>query len=197
VFWKIKQALQSFEHVFSAECRNSETYFIEKKVGFDTVTLLRRADENLHETIRPFVPDPALNELREAGRCLALEAYTASGFHTLRGVEVVMGAYYKAVSSAPRDFRSWHDYVEALEELAKEKDGKKPKHPSAKVAAMLDRMREIDRNPLMHPDESLDEAGADSLFKLGIVTIAEIAKDMRDMAEQPELKLIANESQAG
>jgi hypothetical protein len=40
----------------------------------------------------------ALDELREAGRCLALESYTASGFHTLRGLEVVMAAYFKAVS---------------------------------------------------------------------------------------------------
>jgi len=33
---------------------------------------------------------------------------------------------------------------------------------------------------------------ADTLFKLGIVTITELAKDMRDMIGQPELKLIAN-----
>ena len=31
--------------------------------------------------------------------------------------------------------------------------------------------------------------GADTLFKLGIVTITELAKDTRDMAAMPELKL--------
>jgi hypothetical protein len=194
IFWETKNALQEFRHVFSAECRNSETYFMEKKVGFDISTLLHSAEENLHESIRPSVPKLALDELREAGRCLALESYTASGFHTLRGLEVMMAAYYKAVSGNSKEFKSWFDYVEALEELASD-DSSPQKHPSSKVAAMLDRMRQLDRNPLMHPSDTLDEVGADSLFKLGIVTITELAKDMRDMANQPELKLVTSNVQ--
>ncbi|MEZ2143174.1 hypothetical protein AAE026_12785 [Bradyrhizobium sp. DN5] len=42
----------------------------------------------------------------------------------------------------------------------------------------------------MHPSDSLDEMAADTLFKLGVVTITELAKDLRDMAGQPELKLV-------
>jgi hypothetical protein len=196
LFWNLKAKLQEFRHVFSAECRKSETYFIEKKIGFDISTLLHSAEENLHDSIRPCIPQAALTELREAGRCLALESYTASGFHTLRGLEVVMGAYYRAVSTTEKEFRSWHDYVEALEELAQEKDGIKPKYPSPKVASMLDRMRQLDRNPLMHPSDTLDEMAADTLFKLGIVTITELAKDLRDMAGQTELKLVTSDAAA-
>jgi hypothetical protein len=55
---------------------------------------------------------------------------------------------------------------------------------------MIDRMRELDRNPLMHPSDTLDEMAADSLFKLGVITITELAKDMRDMAGQSEMKLV-------
>jgi hypothetical protein len=188
--WRMRSSLDAFRHVLAVECRKSETYFIEKVVGFDLQTLLHSADENIHQAIRSSVPETALKEIREAGRCLALENYTASGFHTLRGLEVVIGAYYKAVSGKEKDFRSWHDYVEALEELAKEKDGKTPKYPSSKAAAMIDRMRELDRNPLMHPSDTLDEMAADSLFKLGVITITELAKDMRDMAGQSEMKLV-------
>ena len=61
---------------------------------------------------------------------------------------------------------------------------------------MIDRMRELDRNPLMHPSDTLDEMSADGLFKLGIITITELAKDMRDMAGQKELKLITNNAEA-
>ena len=191
-FYHTRTKLDEFRHVLAAECRKSETYFIEKKLGFDISTLLHSAEENLHDSIRPSIPAPALVELREAGRCLALESFTASGFHTLRGLEIVMAAYYRAVSTTEKEFRSWHDYVEALEELAQEKNGVKPKYPSPKVAAMLDRMRQLDRNPLMHPSDTLDEMAADSLFKLGIVTITELAKDLRDMAGQTELKLVTN-----
>jgi hypothetical protein len=196
MLYNVRSKLERFRHVLAVECRKSETYFIEKVVGFDLPTLLHSAEENIHHTIRPCVPGPALNEIKEAGRCLALENYTASGFHTLRGLEVVIAAYYKAVSGKDREFRSWHDYVEALEELAKEDDGVKPKYPSSKVAAMIDRMRELDRNPLMHPSDTLDEMAADGLFKLGIVTITELAKDLREMAGQAELKLIAKDGEA-
>jgi hypothetical protein len=191
--YDVRAKLDQFRHVLAVECRKSETYFIERMVGFDLPTLLHSAEENIHHSIRPFIPAPALNEIRQAGRCLALENYTASGFHTLRGLEVVIASYYKAVSGKDREFRSWHDYVEALEELSAGKGGVKPRYPSSKVAAMIDRMRELDRNPLMHPSDTLDEMAADSLFKLGVITITELAKDMRDMAGQPELKLVASD----
>jgi hypothetical protein len=161
-------------------------------MGFDVSLLLHEAEQNIHESIRPFLAKEVIEEIKAAGRCFALENYTASGFHTLRGLEVVMGDYYKQASGKDREFRSWYDYIEAFKELEAEKNGIKPKYPSPKVSAMLDRMRQLDRNPLMHPRDSLDEMSADTLFKLGIVTITELAKDMRDMTGQPELKLIAN-----
>lgn len=190
--YSLRAKIEEFRHVLSAECRKSETYFVEKKVGFDVPTLLHSAEENLHGSIRPFVPASALSEIREAGRCLALESFTACGFHTLRGLEVVMAAYYRAVSGKDKEFRSWHDYVEALEALAVEAKERGATYPSPKVSSMLDRMRQLDRNPLMHPSDSLDEMGADTLFKLGIVTITELAKDLRDMAGQAEMKLVTS-----
>ncbi|MEZ2143175.1 hypothetical protein AAE026_12790 [Bradyrhizobium sp. DN5] len=145
--YTLRAKLDEFRHVLSAECRKSETYFIEKKVGFDVPTLLHSAEENLHGLIHPYVADAALAEIREAGRCLALESFTACGFHTLRGLEVVMAAYYKAVSGQEKGFRSWHDYVEALETLAAQAKENNASYPSPKVASMLDRMRQLDRTP--------------------------------------------------
>lgn len=190
--YQVRSKLDQFRHVLAVECRKSETYFIERVVGFDLPTLLKSADENIHHSIRPFIPNTALQEIREAGRCLALECYTASGFHTLRGLEIVIGAYYKAMSGKEKEFRSWHDYVEALKELTDKQSSIKPGIPSPKSAAMIDRMRELDRNPLMHPSDSLDEMAADSLFKLGIITITELAKDIRDTGGQTEMKLVVS-----
>src|SRR5690606_27839346 len=79
---------------------------------------------------------------------------------------------------------SWNDYVKAAKALA---EGDGDKKPSPKVASMIDRMRELDRNPLMHPRDTLDEEGADMLFRLATITVYEIVKDMkangRSMAE--------------
>jgi hypothetical protein len=197
-FYASKTKIEEFEHVFTAVCRKCETYFVEQKLGFDISLLLHRAEANLHESIRSFVAPEAIEEIKSAGRCFAVENYTASGFHTLRALEVVMGDYYKQVSGKDKEFRSWYDYVEAFKDLEAEVDGKKPKYPSPKVSAMLDRMRQLDRNPLMHPRDTLDEMGADNLFKLGLITITELAKDIREMAGQGELKLITSDvAQAG
>lgn len=191
-FYAIKSALSEFRHVFSAECRKSETYFIEQKMGFDISLLLHKAHQNIHPSVMPFISKAAVEEIKSSGRCFALENYTACGFHILRALEVVMADYYKQVSGKDKEFRSWHDYIQAFTRLEKSRTKRASKYPSPKVAAMLDRMRQLDRNPLMHPRDSLDEMAADTLFKLGIVTITELAKDLREMAAEPELRLITD-----
>lgn len=192
----IRPPLDEFVHVFSAEGRGCETYFIEaRKLGYDISTLMRGADERVHETVRSIVPEQARREMRAAGRCLALESYTASGFHALRAMEVVIAEYYKAVSQKDKEFKSWNDYIQALDELEREREATSAKFPSRKVVSMLDRIRQLDRNPLMHPRESLDEMGADTLFSLAVTTITEMAKDLREMAGQSEMKLVASDGQ--
>ena len=155
----------------------------------DISTLLRDGHSRIHESIRMFVPAEAQGELKEAGRCLALESYTASGFHTLRTLEIVMDGYLKVASGKDREYRSWYDYIKALSRLSRPRVNVVHR-PSPKVVAMLDRMRELDRNPLMHPRDSLDEMGADTLFSIGLATITEMAKDLRDWGGQKDLELV-------
>jgi hypothetical protein len=71
--------------------------------------------------------------------------------------------------------KSWYEYLNQIEKLVKELP--EPKKPSAKVAPMIQRMKDLDRNPLMHPRDTLDIAGADQLFNLAAITTVELAKD--------------------
>jgi hypothetical protein len=125
-------------------------------------------------------------EIDESGRCFAVDSYTACGFHALRGLEIVMEDYYEIITKKKSKFRSWYDYVKAFTRLSATRGKRKSKYPSPKVAAMIDRIREFDRNPLMHPRDTLDEPGADTVFNISIATITEMAKDMRDLKENPE-----------
>jgi len=185
-FYQLRTAMESFTHVFRAECRDNETYFIERKAIYDTAALVGRASNKIHSSIRPSVAKEALDEIDEAGRCFAVDSYTACGFHALRGLEIVMEDYYEAVTKKKSKFRSWYDYVKAFKTLASSRGKRKSKYPSPKVSAMIDRIREFDRNPLMHPRDTLDEPGADTVFNISIATITEMAKDMRDLKEKPE-----------
>ncbi len=186
-FFEVTNRIDKFKHVFAAECGRSEIYSVEQKMGYDISSLLHDAEKNIHADIRHLISDNALTEVRDAGRCFALENYTASGFHILRALEVVMGDYYKKVGGEDKEFRSWFDYTKEFEKLVDTREGRQSEFPSPKVVSMLDRMRQLDRNPLMHPRDSLDEMAADTLFKLGVVTITELAKDMREMTGQLEL----------
>ncbi|MCW5698165.1 MAG: hypothetical protein KIS96_15760 [Bauldia sp.] len=186
VFYSIRNALDSFTHVFKAECRDNETYFIEKKAIYDTASLVSRASDKVHESMRPHIAKEAMQEIDEAGRCFAVDSYTACGFHALRGLEIVMEDYYEAVTGKKSKFRSWYDYVKSFKSLANTRNKRKSKYPSPKVAAMIDRIREFDRNPLMHPRDTLDEPGADTVFNISVATITEMAKDMRDIKQNPD-----------
>lgn len=185
-FYQVRAALDSFIHVFKAECRDNETYFIERKAIYDTASLVSRASDKIHASIRAYVAKDALQEIDESGRCFAVDSYTACGFHALRGLEIVMEDYYEAISKKKPKFRSWYDYVKAFKRLANTRGKRNSKYPTPKVAAMIDRIREFDRNPLMHPRDTLDEPGADTVFNISIATISEMAKDMRDLKETPE-----------
>jgi hypothetical protein len=182
----VRSALDSFTHVFKAECRDNETYFIEQKAIYHTASLVSRASDKIHATIRPYIASQAMQEIDEAGRCFAVDGYTACGFHALRGLEIVMEDYYEAIKKKKPKFRSWYDYVKAFKTLANTRGKRQSKFPSPKVAAMIDRIREFDRNPLMHPRDTLDEPGADTVFNISIATITDVAKDMRDLKANPE-----------
>lgn len=185
-FYRVRTALDSFTHVFKAECRDNETYFIEQKSIYHTASLVAQASNKIHVSIRPYISAAAMQEIDESGRCFAIDSYTACGFHALRGLEIVMEDYYEAVKKKKAKFRSWYDYVKAFRTLANTRGKRQSKYPSLKVSAMIDRIREFDRNPLMHPRDTLDEPGADTVFNISIATITEMAKDMRDLAENPD-----------
>lgn len=198
VWSTVSSNIDHFVHVFNAACRDAETYVIERKLIYDTSALLHRASEKIHKSIRDLVAKEALEEIDQAGRCFALEAFTASGFHALRGLELVMASYYQTINGSAGDFKSWSDYNKAFIDLEKSKEERGSKYPSAKVVTMLDRIRQLDRNPLMHPQDTLDEMSADTLFTVSVAAITEMAKDMRDMRDNPEQKqltLIAGDAE--
>jgi hypothetical protein len=160
--------------------------FIEQKSIYHTASLVSRASDKIHVSIRPYVSAEATQEIDEAGRCFAIDSYTACGFHALRGLEIVMEDYYEVIKKRKPKFHGWYDYVKAFRTLANTRGKRQSKYPSLKVSAMIDRIREFDRNPLMHPRDTLDEPGADTVFNISIATITEMAKDMRDLAANPE-----------
>lgn len=172
----IVRRIDTFRSVFEAECRDVDVYSVGQISIYKTSALVSGASGAIPSDIAAHLPPVTLEEFDNAGRCLAFDLPTACGFHALRGLELVMDAYLNSFGVTTSGFRSWNDYISAASELSKQEGaGKKP---SAKVTAMLDRMRSLDRNPLMHPRDKLDPISADMLFRLATITVVEMSRDM-------------------
>lgn len=186
-FHRIRDAAQNFEAVLRAEMTALATYLVPKKPGQDMGDLVDRAHEMIPEDVREIVGPKVRDEIQLAGRCKAFGLYTASGYHVCRAVEAITERYYQLFSGkdgATR--RSWDDYVKALQKLA---EGDAEYKPSERTMRALLQMKDLDRNPLMHPREVLNETDASLLFDIGKVSIIVMAHEMMEATGEPELPL--------
>jgi hypothetical protein len=71
--------------------------------------------------------------------------------------------------------RDWGRYIGALRDLTAP-----AKTPNARTIELLDSIRAIDRNPLVHPELNLDSEGALMVFDLCKNAISLMALDIRN-----------------
>ncbi|HAY05561.1 MAG TPA: hypothetical protein DCY26_02780 [Hyphomonas sp.] len=139
---------EQFKTVFVSEIGVWPSYFVNRKGGYDTLTLLDAGETLFPETLFQKVPE-AIFDAREASKALAFECCTAAGFHVYRCLESVLRRYWKEVSGGSPDpkVRSIGVYVRALE---------KGKFGDPKVVSALDQINNLHRNPLIHPEVALN-----------------------------------------
>lgn len=153
----IVDGAREFETVLDAELQSLDTYLVSQKGTHSTPDLIERAEIMFPERVRQRLPGPAIADIRQAGRCLALDNYTASAFHILRAVESVMAVYFELVIGKPMPtrMRNWGIYLKKL--------GDHPDH-SPRVITFIDHIRENYRNPILHPDVVMAEDEAEALL---------------------------------
>jgi hypothetical protein len=137
-----------FEHILNAELGQANIYLVSKKRGYDTSDLILNGivlfPGDLPTKVSEAVPD-----VMEGVRCLAFELPTAAGFHLHRANESVLHRYYDAVTNgaARPAGRNIGDYLSALREK---------KVGEEKVLSALKDLKDLHRNPLIHPEDSLE-----------------------------------------
>ena len=192
----VTSSMERFETVFREEMREAATYFVPRKGIYSTPALVDTADETFPEDVRTHIPKKSIDDWRAAGRCLAFNLLSATGFHVARAVEGMLEAYYQHFSGkAGRTLSGWGEYVGELEKLASKKDG-----PDAKTLAEIRQMKDDYRNPIVHHRVILSESDARMLFSNGeslIIGMAQEVKATKD-AGQASLALVEkDEEKAG
>lgn len=151
----LRRMVESFSTTLTDELDGLYCYALTAKGNLAVPRLAEGASDGYPQDVRKHFNRGILNEIDDAGLCLACAMYTACGFHILRAVEMsVKGlAFIKNNNQLPKiNQRSWGKYIELLE---------------GKVSAtVVDEIRILKgkRNPLMHPQHVLDEGQAINLF---------------------------------
>lgn len=153
---QLRSSLDTLEKVLQEEMKIADVYAVGQKRIYSTRLLIEKADDGLGAEARSAISEPVRKDLREAGRCLAFELPTAAGYHAMRAAEKALRDWYHEVLDKKADRVSWAKAVEDLREAGADE---------ATLAA-FDRVRELHRNPLAHPEiflaleEALDIFGA-------------------------------------
>jgi hypothetical protein len=154
--YAITDSLNEFETVIRAELSNADCYYVTIKGGYSTTLLVTNAERMFPSALPVKVP-AAIPDIREAGKCLGYEASTAAGFHVFRALESVVRAYWDAVAKEkphPRQ-KTLGGYLKQL---------KDHNLGDAKVRAVLQQIKDLHRNPIAHPGDTLTLDQAISLF---------------------------------
>jgi hypothetical protein len=155
----IRNGVHAFEISLCDEIGNMPLFCCEdSKLGNLSIDkLLNGASNGYPERTRTKLTPECLAEIDEAGKCLAYERSTASGFHILRSVELAIRQYLLAIQGfvmPPLNRQNWGEYLDLL----------KGHGASREVTDHLYNIKDNYRNPLMHPQDTLDMDEAVSLF---------------------------------
>ena len=149
-FYPVQLALTAFEAVLGAELGLTPLYVVQPKAAFDTAALIEGGARCFPDDVWAKAPD-AIPDIMQGTRCIAFELFSAAASHLHRANEAVLRRYWDAVTdgaSRPSS-RNMGDY---LTEMNKKNVG------DEKVRAALKDLKDLHRNPLIHPEHSLESA---------------------------------------
>ncbi|WP_156488822.1 MULTISPECIES: hypothetical protein [unclassified Erythrobacter] len=141
-----------FEAVLEAELQSIGGYIVTQKSGFDTAAMVENGQVFFNKELESKVPE-AIPDVRQAMRCIAFELPTAAGFHLHRANESVLRKFWDSVTNGKERPSNGNMgvYLSALRDAGA---GKKS------TLSQLQSLKDFHRNPLMHPEQSLETVDA-------------------------------------
>lgn len=186
-YGSMKQSISEFRTVFLAEVRDLDVYLVDQVTIFRVGELVNNGSAIVPEPYYSNLAARVKIELDNAAKALAFELHTACGFHALRALEIILVDYLVQFGAPRHKLKNWGLCLKEAKALMDA--GKDKKVPSARVVAMIERMKDLDRNPLMHPEDTLDEASAVNVLMNTATTIVELLRDTQCDPQEAEAVL--------
>jgi hypothetical protein len=167
----LEVALNTFAVLLSEESERLYVVSLQKQRTFDLHTLIDSISTAFDVAVWARFSEFSKREIKEGGRCLALERYTACGFHMMRAVERESRDCATLVAQAHPVRRDFWDYLKTLQQHGAD----------MKVIAVLDSLRSLERNPLVHPEDWLSQDDAVNIFCIAQVALSRLISCMETM----------------
>jgi hypothetical protein len=174
---------KNFETVLKNDMPEMSTFAVAQIGIYRTEDLINKSFLQVAEDLRPLLMPLALNDISEAGKCLAFRVPTAAAFHLSRAIETGMNQYYEALTGKPYQLK------DAARNWAVKTDELKKAGADEKITEFLVHIRKAYRNPITHPDVIMEPHEAFNFFSqsMGVISIMLAAvKNLRDK-NQPSL----------
>lgn len=175
-YWakRLRQDIQEFETVLEDELKKLPIFCCDDDAigNFSVNKLLKGASNGYPENTRNHLTPSCRGEIDEAGKCLVYERSTSAGFHILRSVELTIRQYLAAIpgfTMPPLNRQNWGEYLDLLKKNGAIKE----------VTDHLYNIKDNYRNPLMHPEDTLEMDEAVSLFSVSQAMNEMLVRDMK------------------
>ena len=185
----LRDALADFYGDLALELGSVPVYFATKKRGYDRDVLLNTAEELLDQSDLKYLSAFTIQDLRKAGACLMFDLFTASGFHSARAVESVARHYYELIfgkeathiggSGQPEPLGLGALAMELSDRFSNVKKAKTETGLLGSIANTLERIAKLYRNPIMHPEVTLNEKDSVRIFGETVNAISTMIEDER------------------
>ncbi|MDA9424018.1 hypothetical protein [Bradyrhizobium sp. CCBAU 53380] len=175
---QVQESLTKLEHTLAAEFEKTATYLVSKTNSFDTETLIERAIETFPPEVRAELNEMACYDFKEAGKCLGFGLFTAAGFHLARATEAVMADYCRTFDVEVTKKATWGTLLAALSACTGDMV------PDKSTISILEQIKNVDRNDLMHPRKTLSLTDATRLFHLATGAIIAMTLEIRSKVEK-------------
>lgn len=167
----VREALEIFEKEFEQESRQLAVFGVTPKGDRDVRILIGDASAKFSNELLAVMPPSTVEDLQEAGRCLAFERATACAFHICRATEALMVAYYEKLTGQPWPpppmRKVWGVIVDQLA----------VKGATREITDRLKELRE-DRNSFAHPDVTVPVDEAPIVYEICTGSMFYMAKAM-------------------
>jgi len=164
----IKNDVISFSAALRGESQHSYILKVQDQRCLSSYSLMEKMEECFSREVWSVIGEDGKKEFGECGKCLALERYTSAGFHALRGVECVIRQLLNEYHALPSK-RDWGSYVDAMKKVGID----------SKVTSVIDNIRALERNPLMHPEDWLDVDESIGIFTISNTAISRLAGEIK------------------